>query len=175
MGSTIQKRCGREYNGKKILYVEQEKLDGTAGALFRAKELLHDRFLVLNGDDIYGPADIAKCIATPDWAMGVYTQEDVRTGGSVEVDSDSRIAAIVENHENGGARGLVGTNLFVFDTRLFSQLMIPKSPGSPEFGLPQTAIAAAKTLGVPFYAVPATFWLQITSPEDLNVAEKALK
>ncbi|MBI5470337.1 NTP transferase domain-containing protein [Candidatus Kaiserbacteria bacterium] len=175
MGSSIQKKFGGEYNGKKIVYVEQDTLDGTAGALWRGKGLLHDRFLVLNGDDIYGAEDIARCIATPDWAMGVSAQEHIRTSGSVQVDSEGRIVNIVENHENGGASGLVGTNLFVFDTRLFSQPMIPKAPGSSELGLPQTAIAAAKALNIPFYAVPATFWLQITGAEDLEKAQKILQ
>ncbi|MBI5470340.1 hypothetical protein HY968_03440 [Candidatus Kaiserbacteria bacterium] len=49
-----------------------------------------------------------------------------------------------------------------------------KAPGSNEFGLPQTAIAAAKSLGIPFYAIPESFWLQITSQDDLKMAETAL-
>ena len=173
-GGLIQKKFGGEYHDKRLVYVEQDKLDGTAGALWRAKGLLRDRFLVLNGDDIYGAEDIAKVIATPDWAMGVSTQEHIRTGGSVEVDAESHIVSIVENHGENGATGLVGTNLFLFDMRLFSQQMVPKAPGSDEFGLPQTAIAAAKSLGIPFYALPATSWLQITSAEDLAKAEETL-
>src|SRR5437016_4983418 len=53
LGGVIQKHFGGLYDNKRILYVEQEKLDGTAGALWCAKDILHDRYLVMMGDDIY--------------------------------------------------------------------------------------------------------------------------
>src|SRR3989338_3733767 len=54
MGSMIQQRFGGIYKDKKIFYVEQDVLDGTAGALWRAKDILSDRFLVMMADDLYG-------------------------------------------------------------------------------------------------------------------------
>src|SRR5215212_8859235 len=53
LGSVIQRRFGGEYKGKKLFYVEQEELNGTAGALWHAKDILKDRFIVMMGDDIY--------------------------------------------------------------------------------------------------------------------------
>jgi hypothetical protein len=53
--------------------------------------------------------------------------------------------------------------------------MIPKAEGSPEYGLPQTVVAAAKASGVPFVALPSSFWIQITEPNDLARAEEILK
>src|ERR1700689_506521 len=53
LGGEIQKRFGGTYKDKHIFYVEQEKLDGTAGALWQARSVLEGQFLVMMGDDLY--------------------------------------------------------------------------------------------------------------------------
>ncbi len=175
MGSAIQTRFGGGYKGKRILYVEQEEFNGTAGALWYAQSILKDRFLVLMGDDLYAKEDIIQCVGKSDgWSMLVAELSESRTGGSVKVDAKGLVKEVVENHGEGGAKGLTSTNMFVFDTRLFQYPMVPKTEGSAEFGLPQTAVAASKALGIPFFAVPATFWFQITEPGDLQKAEEIL-
>lgn len=173
LGSSIQNRFGGSYGDKRILYVEQEKLDGTAGALWRARSILRDQFLVMMGDDLYSQEDMIRCISkTKGWAMGVEKREPLGIGGKVVVDSKDQIVGIEEGAHAGA--GFIGTNLFALDTRIFEHPMVPKTAGSEEFGLPQTAVAAAKKLGIPFYAIPATFWVQITAPEDLQKAEEIL-
>jgi hypothetical protein len=52
--------------------------------------------------------------------------------------------------------------------------MVPKSAGSSEFGLPQTVLAASKKSGIPFSIEYATFWFQISDPEDLKKAEAVI-
>jgi NDP-sugar pyrophosphorylase family protein len=173
MGSKIQERFGGNYNGKRILYVEQEVLDGTMGALARAKDILTDRFIVMMGDDLYSKNDIETCIAIPDWVMLVEEMEQMNSGGRVIVDDEGAIVDIEEGNHTG-THGLANTNMLVLDTQLFRYPMIPKAAGSNEFGLPQTVLAASKSGGIPFEAVPATFWFQITAPEDLEKAEKIL-
>ena len=61
-GDVIQAHFGDLYNGKRILYVEQETMNGTAGALWCAKDLFHERFLVMMGDDIYMKEDVDRCL-----------------------------------------------------------------------------------------------------------------
>ena len=54
-GHVVQQHFGGEFEGKRILYVEQENpVGGTADALKKAELLLKDRFLVMNGDNLYG-------------------------------------------------------------------------------------------------------------------------
>lgn len=171
LGSIIHDRFGGSYKDKRILYIEQDVLDGTAGALWRAKDILHDRFVVMMGDDIYAADDVLSCLEKKDsWSMLVQKTDHI-TGGSVQVDHSHHITGIVEN--SSGA-GYAGTNLFALDTRLFSYDMVPKTEGSEEYGLPQTVVAASKESGIPFIAVPATEWIQITSPDDLERAENIL-
>jgi NDP-sugar pyrophosphorylase family protein len=84
-----------------------------------------------------------------------------------------RVADIIES-ETHDTRRLVSTNLFSLDVRIFQHEMAPKSKGSEEYGLPQTALAASRTLKIPFELVQTSSWIQITSPEDLQNAKKLL-
>lgn len=173
MGGVIQKRFGGSYKDKRILYVEQEKIDGTAGALWRARSVLKDTFLVMMGDDIYSQDDANRCIAVDGWTMVVHETEHMNMGGCVIVDKAGDVKDIEEGN-HAGKPGLINTNMFSLDTRLFDFPMVPKSAGSDEFGLPQTVLAASKKSGISFKAVTSSFWIQITAPEDLQKAEEIL-
>ena len=173
MGGVIQQRFGGEYKGKRILYVEQDVLDGTAGALWRAQEILKDRFVVMMADDLYATSEIQKCIDAGEWVELVQHRDAIRSKGKVEIDKHKNIVRIVEGN-HGEVPGLLGTNLFVLDTRVFDFPLVPKTEGSEEYGLPQTIISAAKELGIVFRAVEGKLWLEITEPEDLQKAEEIL-
>ena len=174
MGGLIQKHFGGFYKGKKIFYVEQDVLNGTGGALWNARDILHDRFVVMMGDDLYSRDDIDRCIATSDWALLVHKTEHMRSGGCIVTNREGEIEKIEEGDHKGTA-GLVGTNMFVLDMRIFDYPLVAKSPGSVEFGLPQTVLSASLESHIPFEAVPSTFWFQITEPEDLARAEEILQ
>ena len=174
LGGKIQERFGGDYNGKRILYVEQEILDGTMGALAQAKDILKDRFIVMMGDDLYSKDDVETCIAIPDWTILVEEMEELNSGGRIITD-ESGVVVDIEEGNHAGKTGSISTNMFVLDTRIFQYPMVPKAAGSDEFGLPQTVLAASKAGDIPFEAVPATFWIQITAPEDLAKAEEILK
>jgi NDP-sugar pyrophosphorylase family protein len=172
-GDKVEERLGNEYNGRRITYVVQETLDGTAGALWKAKEALHDRFLVMMGDDLYGRNDLEAAAASSDWVIGAWPLPAGASGGRITAGPSGTITDIVEGtHEEPGE---TSTNLFVLDTRLFEYPMVPKAPGSEEYGLPQTVLAASKESGIPLKALRASFWVQVTSPEDLAKAEEILK
>ncbi len=178
LGEVIRKHFGGGFAGKKISYIEQKELDGTAGALWKAKDLLRERFLVMMGDDIYAREDVEVCIAPGDvWRLVVQQLPELYRAGRIELDDEGHIAEIIESSkedETRRASGLASTNLYCFDTRLFSQPLVPKHEGSLEFGLPQTAVAAAHALGVVFEPVFTDQWIQITAPRDLVYAAEIL-
>ena len=173
LGGMIHDAFGPEYYGKRILYIEQEELNGTAGALWLAKDILKDRFLVLMADDIYARADVAKAASAKNWTMGVQQLDAIEEGGEVMVDKSGHITEIVEG-EHSGKLGLISTNLFGLDTRIFDIKPVLKAPGSDEFGLPQTALAASDKLKIPLEAIPSVGWIKITAPKDLQKAEEIL-
>ncbi len=170
--NVIKERFGDSYNGKKVTYVTQENnVGGTADALWQAKNHLKGKFFVLNGDDIYTRADLDACRVF-DWAALVQWVPDTVIGGRAVINTEHVITDILDG--NKGGEGALSLNMFVLDTRLFDYPQIPKAAGSSELGLPQTVIAASQASGIPLMAVEATKWLQITNPEDIQLAEQDL-
>ena len=170
---TIRECYGSAYKGIPIRYVEQEILDGTGSAVWLAKPYITDRFVVLMGDDLYGADDLARAMASEDWAMLVEHTETMAQGGNVIVDEQVIVQGIEEG-DHRGKPGIMNTNLLVLDTRVFQYPLIPKSAGNPEYGLPQTVMQASKESGIPLRAVDAHAWIQVTAPEDIGRAEALL-
>ena len=173
-GEAIRERFGSQYHDKRISYVVQETLDGTAGAVWKARQLLRGRFIVMMGDDLYAREDIERCVDAKDWALVAEETKRMASGGRVVTNDAGEILDIVEG-EHQGQEGLMNTNLFVLDTRVFGEPLVPKAPGSSEYGLPQTVLPAARRLGIPLRVIPVTSWIQITAPEDLKRAEEKLR
>ena len=185
LGEVIQKHFAGSYIGKHIRYVEQKDLNGTAGALWCAKDILSagggsasggkDRFLVMMDDGIYTRENAEECIAPGNvWRLLVQQLPEMYRAGNVELGEDGSIAAIVEGDQRT-APGLASTNMFLLDTRLFTAPMVAKQAGSLELGLPQTVLAASKELGIRFEPVFTDKWIQITSPKDLVRTAEVLK
>lgn len=168
----ISEAYSSSYKGKKLVYLEQKNIvGGTMDALLTAKGALKEKFVVMMGDDIYSKEDI-ETMCTHEWALLVQKVLDTSVGGRVVTNEVGMVTAIVE-HTIGG-EGIVGTNMFALDTRLFLYPPVPKAEGSTEIGLPQTVLAASKASGIPLSIVEAKRWIQITTPEDIARAEALL-
>lgn len=171
-GHVVQKYFGGEFEGRRILYIEQENpTGGTAEALWKAKEVLHDDFLVMNGDNIYAREDMQALIETADWAAAVQEMEHIATARTVI--ENGLVRDIVENTGHHGEKGFANIGLYKLDTRIFNYTPVPKAPGSSELGLPQTMLTAAHDIDI--HAVPATFWFEIKSPESLEKAAEVIE
>lgn len=171
-GDVIRNAFGDSFEGRTIRYAVQENLDGTMGALALAKPYLTDRFVVMMGDDLYAREDVETCLRSSDWSVLAEDTEHMSSGGKIVMNEEGHITAIEEGNHSG--KGLMNTNMFALDPRVFDYPMVPKAEGSDEYGLPQTVLAASKESGIPLWAVPATSWIQITAPEDLKKAEEIL-
>ncbi len=173
LGSVIQKHFGDLYKGKKILYMEQETLNGTAGAIWAAKDLLHGKFLVMNGDDICLPEDVAVCAASDDWAMLVQEVDETGSAALVVVNDEGRVVDILEKEKHSGGPGLANTaNFFLLDTRLFGYARVLRPGSDSEYGLPQTVVEAAQDIAI--HPIPAHALIRITDPSDIEKAEALL-
>lgn len=172
LGDVIRNHFGDSYGGRKIYYVEQESpTAGTADAIWKAKPHITGKFFAMNGDNIYAPQDMQVCLQY-EWAVLVLKGVPVRTGAVITDESD-RILSIAENTEHEGGVGYANTGFYLLDERFFNYPPIPKAKGSTELGLPQTMMQAAKDIVI--QAVPATYWIEIKDPTDLQKAEDELK
>lgn len=159
---------GYEYEGKKIQYVTQDTLDGTGGALWRCKDILHDKFLVLMGDDIYAKEDLIEMM-TGDWSILTHYQKESFVGGKITQDEQGNLKSILEGPSLDG--GVANAGAYLLDPRIFDYELV-KLNGKEEYGLPQTMVQAVNDIQIKL--VPSTVWLQITSPEDIQKAENFL-
>ncbi|QSH39546.1 NTP transferase domain-containing protein [Candidatus Kaiserbacteria bacterium] len=163
LAEQIMNHFGDEYEGRKITYVRQKKLLGTAHALSLCQKHLHGRFIVLMGDDVYGKDDIKNCLQY-DWAWLVKKVRGKFTGGRIIYDSDGNVTSVTEGKHNV-KDGFVGTNLFVLGMEYFNYQMVPIKDGK-EYGLPQTVALAAEDF--PIKMVEAKNWEQISDMNDLK-------
>lgn len=175
-GNVIRERFGDSFARKRISYAayeEDEPLDGTAGAVWKARPYLSDRFLILMGDDLNCREDMEVCMSTPDWTMVVESTQRMGAGGRV-ITNEAGIVTGIEEGDHRGKPGRMNTNVFLLDERFFSMPPVPKAAGSAEYGLPQTVVAIAAADGIPLAAIETSGWIQITAPEDLTDAEARL-
>ncbi|MBD3305396.1 NTP transferase domain-containing protein, partial [candidate division KSB3 bacterium] len=61
----IRQQFGHAYRGLPITYVEQQQQLGTGHAAMQVRPYIRDRFLLMNGDDLYARQDIEGCLGYP--------------------------------------------------------------------------------------------------------------
>ncbi len=166
----IEAYFGSEWRGRRIRYAVQSELRGTGDAVRLCQPLLNERFLVLNGDDLYGAADIAAAIGRERAILAKACEVPGRFG-AFRTDDQGRLIDIVEGGlvEPGG---LVNAGLYVLDRHFFEYPLVPIKDGR-EFGLPQTLVLMAKDR--PIDVIKAGFWFPIGYPEDLAKADALLR
>ena len=167
-GEQVREYFGDTWGGKSIRYVVQNELNGTAGALWAARGLLREKFLVMMGDDLYGKEDLLRMLEH-DWAIGAKEIVRKEVGGEMIVNQDGTWGGINEQ-KHFVEHGFMNTGLYMLSRKLFEYDPVPISDSSLEFGLPHTLVILAKD--IPVAMVKATKWLQVTTPEDLVRAEK---
>ncbi len=169
-GEQIRAYLGENFRGRRIHYVVQKNLEGTAKALWEARPFLRERFLVLMADDIYAKADIEKCLAH-EQAILVMKADTEGAGGRVLLGKEGGLQSVIEGTYNPKG-ALISTNAFVLTSRIFTYEPVKLTDREGEWGLPQTVSKMARDL--PVAVIEATRWIKITAPEDLTRAETVL-
>lgn len=147
--------------------VPQGEPRGTGDALRRCRDHLHsDRFLVLNGDDLYGAADLAALAAT---AAGVlcHPVEEPRKFGIAFCKPDGTLEKLVEKPALDG-RLLANTGAYLFPRSVF-EIELPLSPRG-EYEITDYVSGLAQRQ--PVQVVQASFWLPIGTEEAWMQAQK---
>jgi glucose-1-phosphate thymidylyltransferase len=161
---------GDRYDSRKIRYVEQEELNGTAGAIELVRDLVGDsgKILVTMGDDLYDKRDLEKLLRE-EQSLLAYETRQADQFGLVDVDSDSNLISVVERPHNKNV-GLVNTGAYVLSLEYFKTPMVQIS--DTEYGLPQTLVSM-----YPEYktrVVVTSKWQSIGSSEDLKIAQERI-
>ena len=166
--SQIKKQIGNNLGGRHVRYAEQTERKGTAHALFSAKDLLSDKFLVLMGDNLYFKRDIENCLRHQLCILSQKIEAPERFG-IIKTDGGSLLEITESPKISAGS--LVNCGLYVLDRRIFDYS--PVRIGDDEYGLPQTIVRMSARY--PVKIEKATFWMPINTLQDLKQADKYLK
>ncbi len=173
-GELIREYIGSTYRDKPIRFIEDTTISGTAHALWHAKDILKNRFLVMMGDDIYDPKSLKEAsLCDCSIVCKVAKRED--SGSRVLLNAENELVDFItedtykKTHSDGG---LIFTGLYSLTTEIFSYQPV-KMKKTEEWGLPQTLLSAQKTMKPKI--ITTDFWLPISTPEDIQGAEKFIE
>lgn len=173
LGDHIKNRFRNKFDNINIKYLELKKLNGTAGVLWAARSMLSkEKFLVLNGDDIYSKEDLKKLLGVDDWAFGLSqaTPPSLKYL-SITLDKNQNVIGS-EYPQNLDQKILMATGAYVLDYNIFKYKPVPIGNGK-ELGLPQTILKATNRHPTRGLLMPD--WIQINNPEDIKNAERKLR
>lgn len=147
--------------------VEQKNPRGTGDAVRSCQDYIRsERFLVLNGDDLYGAADLAA-LAQDKPGLLVHEVAEPRRFGIAFLKPDGYLEKLVEKPDLDGPR-LANTGAYFFPRTVF-EIELKLSPrGEYEVTDYVSALAAQG----PFRVVTAKFWLPIGNEEAWHDAQK---
>ncbi len=162
LGDQIRAAIGDAFDGKTVRYVTQDPLDGTGSALHLLKDDLHGKFLVVNGDDMYGADDLNHLVAR-DLAVLVAPTEDAN-GSTAIVDETGKFVEI-RNSEVAAPRLRV-CGAYVLDGRFFDYPLATVTVHDKiEYSLPHTIVAMARDHAITTEV--ATHWQPVGTHEEL--------
>jgi bifunctional UDP-N-acetylglucosamine pyrophosphorylase/glucosamine-1-phosphate N-acetyltransferase len=148
--------------------VHQVEPRGSGDALLScAGQVKTDRFLVINGDDLFGAADLAA-MAEHRAAVLVQRVLDSRRFGIVQLNEDGMLEGILEKPDIDGP-GLANTGAYVLPKEVFDMELTRSTRGEYEITDYLTRLAQ----GQPVNVVEAKFWLPLGTVEAWQKAQNA--
>ena len=160
----IEKHIGSEWRDIKITYCEQKEQKGTGHAVLQTEPFIRDRFIVLNGDDIYARQDI-EALTKYDYAALARWEEDPSQYGVFDVDENNRVLNLVEKPKKF-IGNLTNVGAYIFDRTIFDY--IGKTPVSERGEIEITSSILMLAQEKPFYThMIEGFWLANGYPWEL--------
>jgi bifunctional UDP-N-acetylglucosamine pyrophosphorylase/glucosamine-1-phosphate N-acetyltransferase len=146
--------------------VKQEQPRGTGDAVRCCREHLRsERVLVLNGDDLYGAADLARLCACSAGLL-VHPVDEPRRFGIAYLKPDGTLDRLVEKPPLEGRR-LANIGAYLFPRSIFDTELALSPRGEYEI----TDYVSTLAQRQPVQVVEATFWLPIGTVEAWQEAQ----
>lgn len=180
LGEQIQRRFGDGSDlGVQIRYLQQRDRPGIGAALYAAKDVLQEPFVVILGDELYldsNHRELARCPADYDAICGLIETPDkerISKNYTVEL-ADGRITSLVEK-PSAPRTNLLGCGTYVFTPTIYRYIeRTAPSPLRNEVELTDVISALAKDGKVyPFFL--SGEYLNVNRVEDINAAHYLLR
>ncbi|MCK5861887.1 MAG: NTP transferase domain-containing protein [Candidatus Hydrogenedentes bacterium] len=181
-GNMIRERYGDDFKGIRLRYVEQKEQRGTGHAVLQTADVIRDSFLVLNGDDLYDPADLARLVKQENGALARPVDDPCRFG-IFEIDDADRVIHLEEKPQHPRSN-LANIGAYKFTPEVFNILKTvqPSPRGEIEVtDAVQTLAEAGKfyvthskgyylSIGYPWHLLEANiYWLDHFLVPDIQV------
>ncbi|HKI32430.1 MAG TPA: nucleotidyltransferase family protein [Gemmataceae bacterium] len=167
LAEQIEAYLRRQRYFKEWATVRQAEPRGTGDALRCCRDQVRsDRFLVMNGDDLYGAADLAALAACPAGVL-VYPVDDPPHWGIAFLKPDGTLEKLVEKPPLEGRR-LANTGVYLFPREVFDIPLTLSPRGEYEITECVTKVAERQPVSV----VAAKFWLPIGNVEAWQKAQE---
>ena len=167
LGEQIEQYLATQTRFRDWTVVPQGNPRGTGDALRRCQSAVKsDTFLCLNGDDLFGAADLAQLAAHPAGVI-VHPVDDPKRFGIAFLKEDGTLEKLVEKPDLPGPR-LANTGAYVFPRSVFD-LQIQLSPRNEYEITDYVSQVAARQA---FHVVQASFWFPIGTVEAWNQAQR---
>ena len=167
LAEQVEEYLRRQTHFREWVTVRQAEPRGSGDALRSCREQVRsERFLVLNGDDLYGAADLAALAACPAGVL-VYPVDDPPRWGIAFLKPDGTLEKLVEKPKLEGRR-LANTGVYLFPREVFDIPLALSARGEYEITEYVTKLAERGPVSV----VPAKFWLPIGNVEAWQKAQE---
>ncbi len=166
LANQIEDYLQRQRHFTNWMTVRQEQPRGTGDA-FRScqRHLRTDRYLVLNGDDLYGTADLQQLIHYPAGLL-VQPVDNPRQFGIAFTRPDGILENLVEKPDLDG-QALANVGAYVFPQSVFEIELQPSPRNEYEITDYVNQLATRQRV----QTVPARFWYPISTVEAWRAAE----
>lgn len=169
-GEKVKEKFGDNFKGVKLKYIEQKERIGNAHALSLTKHLLIDKFIVMNGDDLYSRKDIENCMKHELCVLAKKVNNPERFG-ILSLNEDNVIKDLVEKPKEF-IGNLANTGCCVLNKKIFDEIENLEKSERGEYELTGAIKSLLEKEVVK--CVEAEFFIPIAYPEDIEKACKIL-
>jgi UDP-N-acetylglucosamine diphosphorylase/glucosamine-1-phosphate N-acetyltransferase len=162
----VREFFGAEYRGVPITFAEQDKQRGTADAVRAARPYLDGPFAVLNGDNLYEPADIETLFDTAPGIAAIRVDEPSNYG--VLSTDGTQVTEVVEKPANPPSN-LANAGAYAFPAEAKAWLDVDESDRG-EYEL--TDVVSRTIDETDVTAVELDRWLDVGRPWELLEANE---
>jgi len=151
----IKDLLGDRYKNIKLIYQEQKEQLGTGHAVLQAKPYIKDKFVAMNGDDLFAREDLEKLLQL-DYGALVKRVDNPNIYGVYHIDENNKVLNLVEKPKED-IGDLVNIGCYVLQPEFMDELEHTPLSERGEIEITSAILSVAKKQD--FFVVPITgFW-----------------